>query len=422
MNGHCLSSDDRNGFGVRKIESALPVSSRAINTHNPIRNIVDQMKIEPNVEKSFIPLSIGDPTTFGNLPISCATKEALFDVIEKGNCHGYGPSDGFLVAKEAIAQFYSTDLYPLSTNDIILTSSCSGAIDLAIGAVAEEGTNILIPRPGFSIYESLTTLYNVNVKHYNLKPDKNWQIDLEHLEALVDPKTSAIVVCNPSNPCGSVWSRSHMISILKIAERHSLPIIADEIYADMVFSDVDYASFGQLSKNVPILIMGGMAKRWLVPGWRIGWILIQDRHNKLTYVRKGLKNLSQRILGPNSLCQLAIPKILNETSDVFYENVMRKLEKNAKFAFKILSKCPGLKPVMPSGAMYMMVGIDTSKFGKDMNDLTFTQDLVKEQSVFCLPGSCFHYPNYFRIVLTVPPEMMEEACVRIDEFCRDKLE
>ena len=421
MNGHCETLengfDNHNGFDI-----TVPVSSRAINTFNPIRSIVDQMKIEPNIHKSFIPLSIGDPTTFGNLPISGATTDAIYDVMESGKCHGYAPSDGFMSVKKAIAEFYTSENSPLSPNDVILTSSCSGAIDLAIGALAEEGTSILIPRPGFSIYQTLTTVYNVKVKHYNLLPDQNWEADLNQLEELIDLKTSAIVVCNPSNPCGSVWSASHISEIIAIAERYHLPIIADEIYADMVFSDCKFVPFSKMSKNVPILTMGGLAKRWLVPGWRIGWILIHDRHNKFRFVRKGLKNLSQRILGPNSVCQSAVPKILKNTPKEFYREVVTTIEKNAKNAFKMLKDCPGLKPIMPSGAMYMMIGIDTSRFPFGLNDMNFTEDLVREQSVFCLPGSCFHYPNYFRIVLTVPPEMIEEACLRINEFCRNKLE
>ena len=412
MNGHCVGDEF----------SFIPATSRSLETFNPIRNIVDQMVIEPNVNKKLIPLSIGDPTTFGNLPVSEATKKAMMEVIQSDKCNGYGPSDGFGCVKTAIAQFYSIPESPLTPNDVMLTSSCSGALDIAIGALAEEGTNIVVPRPGFSIYGTLSTLYKVNVKYYNLLPDSNWEIDLEHLESVIDQDTSALVVCNPSNPCGSVWSHSHICRIVALAGRHHLPIIADEIYADMVFAGIQFTSFRKASHSVPVLVVGGLAKRWLVPGWRVGWIIIHDRLNQFKFVRNGLRNLSQRILGPNSLCQMAIPTILSETSQEYYQNVMTKVERNAKHAFSVLSKTPGLAPVMPSGAMYMMVGVDPSMFTKSpdevFDDLIFTQALVREQSVFCLPGVCFQYPNYFRIVLTVPFEMMSEACSRIDEFCR----
>ena len=151
------------------------------------------------------------------------------------------------------------------------------------------------------------------------------------MESQIDAKTSAIIVNNPSNPCGSVWSLDHMLKILKIAEKYNLPLIADEVYAYMVFSHVTFHSFGNVSQTVPVLVAGGLAKRWLAPGWRVGWILVFDKQNQLTQVRKGIKNLSQRILGANTICQAAIPKILNNTTPTFYKKVVAVVETNARF-------------------------------------------------------------------------------------------
>lgn len=411
--------------GINGFKHEIPVTARARDTLNLVRNIVDGMKIETISTKSFIPLSIGDPTTFGNLPVSDATNEALYDVIKEGKCHGYGPADGIPPAKNAIAQFYSTSDHQIHPNDVIITSSCSGALDIAIGALAEENSNILVPKPGFTLYETQTVVYKVKVKYYNLLPRQNWEVDLDEMESQIDEKTAAIVVNNPSNPCGSVWSLEHMIKILQIAEKYHLPLIADEVYAYMVFSNATFHSFGTVSKTVPVLVAGGLAKRWLAPGWRVGWILIFDKQNQMTQVRKGLKNLAQRILGANTLCQAAIPKILNNTSPMFYKKVISVVETNAKYTFQRLMDTPGLNPIMPSGAMYMMVGIDEELLPKATNgrsrELLFTEQLVREQNVFCLPGTCFKYPNYFRIVLTVPLDMIKEACDRIEEFCRSRL-
>ena len=411
---------------INGYHNEVPVATRARDTLNLVRNVVEGMKIETSSSKSFIPLSIGDPTTFGNLPVSEATNEALYDVIREGKCHGYGPSDGLPATKEAIAQFYSTSGYQIQSSDVIVTSSCSGSLDIAIGALAEENSNILVPKPGFTLYETQSTVYNVKVKYYNLLPHRNWEIDLQQMESQIDTKTSAIIVNNPSNPCGSVWSLQHMLSILEIAERHNLPLIADEVYAYMVFSHATFYSFGNISQQVPVLVAGGLAKRWLAPGWRIGWLLIFDKHNQLTQVRKGIKNLTQRILGANTLCQSAIPKILANTSPMFYKKVINVIETNARYTFQRLRDTPGLTPIMPSGAMYIMVGIDRklipkAKANGSPGDVLFTEQLVKEQNVFCLPGTCFKYPNYMRIVLTVPLEMIKEACDRINEFCRLKL-
>ena len=126
----------------------------------------------------------------------------------------------------------------------------------------------------------------------------------------------------------------------------------------------------------------------------------------------------QRIIGANTIVQGALPSILKDTPASFFNETLDIIEANAKLSFEKISQIPGLRPVMPSGAMYMMVGIDRAGFSKDFNnDLEIVEAMVTEQSVFCLPGKCFNIPNFFRIVLTVPGNLMAEACDRIAEFC-----
>jgi tyrosine aminotransferase len=122
-----------------------------------------------------------------------------------------------------------------------------------------------------------------------------------------------------------VFSKNHILDILKVAEKFSLPIIADEIYESMVYAGVEYHSFSSLSKEVPILTCSGLSKRFLVPGIRLGWIVIHDRNNTLSEVKQGLRNVSARILGPNSTVQYAIPEILQNTPKNFYVNAMMKI-------------------------------------------------------------------------------------------------
>lgn len=128
-------------------------------------------------------------------------------------------------------------------------------------------------------------------------------------------------------------------------------------------------------------------------------------------------NLSSRILGSNSLVQGALPAILKNTPQKFYDELVETLQNHANIAYQMLKEIPGMTPIMPMGAMYMMVGIKIQNFPEYDNELEFVQDLVKEQSVFCLPGQCFNIDNYMRIVLTVPREMIIEASNRIKEFC-----
>lgn len=257
------------------------------------------------------------------------------------------------------------------------------------------------------------------MQYYNLLPEKSWEVDLDHLSSLMEStNVSAVLVNNPSNPCGSNYSADHLKQILALASEHRVPIIADEIYADFVFPGNIFVGLASLTKDVPILSCGGLTKRWIVPGWRMGWILIHDRNGIFeAEVRQGLVSLSQRILGPSTLVQAAIPAILDNVPDKFYDDTISLVQRNAKLSFEVLSMCPGLTPVMPCGAMYMMVKIDINDFPDFKSDVEFTEKMVTEQSVFCLPATVFEYPNFFRVVLTIPEEMMHEAVNRIKEFC-----
>ncbi|PIO32536.1 hypothetical protein AB205_0192350 [Aquarana catesbeiana] len=392
--------------GIEKIKSRKPrwsirASEMSKKTFNPIRAIVDTMKATPNPNKPMIALSIGDPTIFGNLPTDNEVTRAMKEAIDSQKYNGYAPSIGQSQHK-----------------DIILTSGCSQAIELALAVLANPGQNILVPRPGFSLYKTLALSLGVEVKLYNLIPEKSWEIDLKHMESLVDDKTACIIVNNPSNPCGSVFSKKHLQKIIAVASRQCVPILADEIYGDMVFEYGAFKALAPLSTNVPILSCGGLAKRWLVPGWRMGWILIHDRKDIFgKEIREGLVRLSQRILGPCTIVQGALDHIINRTPQHFYDNTINFIKSNADLCYNTLSTVPGLCPVRPAGAMYLMVGIDMEHFPEFESDVDFTERMISEQSVFCLPATCFEYPNYFRIVLTVPDELMVEACRRIREFC-----
>lgn len=395
-------------------------SKIASKTVNPIRSLFDLLKLEPNPEKSMIALSLGDPTVFGNLiPCEEITK-AVVDSVNSMKYNGYGPTTGYESARKAVAEYSSTSEAPLESRDVILTSGCSHALDLCITVIANPGQNILIPRPGFPLYQTLAEGLGIETKYYNLKPERGWEIDLDDLESQIDSQTAAIIINNPSNPCGSVFTRFHLLEILDVAARNFVPIIADEIYDYFVFPGYEFFPIASLSKDVPILTCGGLTKRYLVPGWRMGWILIHDRNDIFeASIRKGLLSLSQRIIGSNTIVQGALPTILKNTPQTFFDETIETVNANARFANSYLSKIPGLHPIMPAGAMYMMVYIDMSCFPDIKHDMHFIEALISEQSVSCLPGRCFNYPDYIRIVLTVPEEQLKEACERIEQFCYD---
>lgn len=389
-------------------------SRAATSTTNPIRELVDSGKYKPNPNKDLIPLSIGDPCVYGNLTVVQAVNEEMIKNINSGKFNGYPPSIGYLPAREAVAKFCETPTSPLGAKDVILASGASGAIEIALDALLNPGDNILLPKPGFSLYECICKSKGYEIKYYNLLPSKSWEADLDQIKSLIDDKTKVILINNPSNPCGSVYSKEHLNQILKVAEEHYLPIISDEIYAGMTFGETQFYPIASLTETVPVLSIGGIAKRFLVPGWRVGWICVHDRNNIFTSNRipEALAALSTLILGPNSLVQSILPNILDKNNQViqqFFKETNETLEKHSNLTVEILSKVNGLNPITSSGTMYQMIGIDCSKFKDISDDKEFALKLLNEESVFVLPGSVFGMPNFFRIVFCAPQDKLAES-------------
>eukprot|EP00754_Rhynchopus_humris_P045831 Rhum_TRINITY_DN5322_c0_g1::Rhum_TRINITY_DN5322_c0_g1_i1::g.17180::m.17180/K00815/TAT; tyrosine aminotransferase len=393
-------------------------ATAAVNTSNPIRKCVDQMLLKPETDKAPIPLSIGDPCTDGNLLPPVEVTAAIKKLAEENKFNGYPPSAGYDFARESIAKaFPGNKAKPCGANDIFITSGASHAIQMVFDAFLEPGDSILLPNPGFSLYKTICDSKGFKADFYPLLAEKNWECDLDAMRKLVNPRTKAIFITNPSNPCGSNFSAAHLKDIVALAEELKLPIISDEIYDGLVFEGETFTSIAALSENVPVVVLGGLAKRYMVPGWRLGWLALHERHGAFAEIRPAMLALTTLILGPNSMTQAAVPAFLEETPESYHESVRKTLGDHAKITYEAMEKIDGLTPVKPQGAMYCMVGIDLAKFPGFESEIDFSRELLREQAVMVLPGGCFMASNFFRIVFTKPQEKLVEAYSRIAEFC-----
>jgi tyrosine aminotransferase len=409
---------------------------------------------------------------FGNLHTAELINEAVVEAVRSGRANGYPPAVGTEAAREAVAQaanevlseaarlssrFFarrsrrssSPDGYVngagetacglpsepaahYEKRDVILTSGASHALDLCFSALLDPGDNVLLPSLSFPLYETICAYLGAQVRRYPLDPDHDWHIvGLEAggaTDQLVDERTVCIVINNPMNPCGSVYERKHLKEIVAFAERHHLVILADEIYSGMVFErlpgdrsglvgPLDAPPIASLATKVPVLTVDGLAKRFLVPGWRMGWILIHDPSpdEQFAVVRRALEGLSMKILGPNSLIQAALPIILTKVNRQWHESVRTTLARQARFAYEQLAHIPALHiPSRPWGAMYILAEVRQG----GMTGLEFVQRLMAEESVLVLPGECFGAPpGYFRITFCAPLDKLSEAFGRIANFC-----
>jgi tyrosine aminotransferase len=395
----------------------IAASVVSMRTTNPIRRVIDQIISTSNPQKELINLTLGDPTAYGNIKTSEVVVNAVMKALTSYQYNGYAHSTGHHIAKAAIAAKYTTPSAPLTAEDVVICSGCSGALEMSIGVLANEGDNLLLPLPGFSLYQTLCDSKGIHCKYYRLIPKQQWQIDIDHLRSLIDCRTRGIVLNNPSNPCGSVYSKEHLLEVLKVAEEFHLPIISDEIYGSMVFPGAQFYPLATLTSTVPILTVGGLAKEYIVPGWRVGWILIHDRHNRLKQVREGIGRLSTLLLGANTVVQGALPEILRDTPQSHREMLVQILYNNSSFLVDRISQIRGLIPIRPHGAMYMMIGIDQSKFPEFVDDIAFAKALLAEEAVFVLPGQVFRIKNFMRLVVCPPLDKLREACDRLENFC-----
>lgn len=218
--------------------------------------------------------------------------------------------------------------------------------------------------------------------------------------------------------------------IFAVAKKYAIPVIADEIYEDMVFKGNEYIPLARLCQQsddyaVPVLTCSGISKRFLVPGWRFGWVAIGEYGGyDLSSIRKGLFNLSTLIIGSCTLIQAALPEIFASTPDSFFRGVNAVLEENARYLSEELGKIEGIKVIEPQGTMYMLVGIEADKFTfisddeekTDGIDVIVSQLLLSDQYISVLPASIFGIKGFLRLVYAAPMEILREFIERVKDF------
>lgn len=201
---------------------------------------------------------------------------------------GYINACGLPAARQAIANFHGKHCHGdvLTLDHVIVASGCSGALELALTALLDEGSILLVPQPGFPLYQVIAESHGAQVVQYPLDPERNWECDFQQLRALVNNKLKGcdvrgIVINNPSNPTGAVFSKQHLQEIAQFCDEHCLPIIADEVYGDLTFGSHTFYPMAEiaweLGRNVPVITASGIGKQFLLPGWRVGWIVFQDK-------------------------------------------------------------------------------------------------------------------------------------------------
>ncbi|XP_078176735.1 nicotianamine aminotransferase 1-like isoform X1 [Carex rostrata] len=389
-----------------------------------IRSIVH--KITGNVDERgpqpLVPLGHGDPSVFPSFRISTSAEDAIVESLRSAQHNHYPPTVGLLSARRAIAEHLSENLpYELSPDDVFVTAGCNQAIELVAASLARPGANILLPRPGYPMYETHCVYSNLEIRHFDLVPEKGWQIDLDQVEQLSDENTVALVIINPSNPCGSVLSFEHMQKIAETASKLGIMIIADEVYSHSTFGGTPFVPMGVFGHIVPILTLGSLSKGWIVPGWRLGWVVMTDPKAilKETKVIDSIRNFLEISADPATFIQAAVPQIIERTKNGYFERIVNLLRVTAEICYAKIKEISCITcPRKPEASMFVMVKLELSLLDGINDDVDFCFKLAKEESVVLCPGSVLEMKNWLRITFAVEPSSLELGLERLKSFCQ----
>lgn len=361
-------------------------------------------------------LNIGNPAPFG----FAAPDEIIQDVIYNlPNAEGYTASKGLFAARKAIMQECQRIQVPgVEIEDIFLGNGASELIVMAMQALLNNGDEILVPAPDYPLWTAAVNLAGGKARHYLCDEQSDWFPDLADIESKITDKTRGIVVINPNNPTGSVYSQAVLEAIVELARRHNLIIFADEIYSKILYDDAEFIPMGRLAQDVLCVTFNGLSKAYRLAGFRSGWMVISGAKQRARNYIEGLEMLASMRLCANVPAMYAVQTALGGYQSINELIVPGgRLRDQRDAAMNALADIPGVSCVKPRGAMYLFPKIDLDMY-KIKDDQQMVLDFLIQEKVLLVQGTAFNWPNrdHFRIVFLPREDDLTKAIHRFGDF------
>ncbi|NHJ87130.1 MAG: aminotransferase class I/II-fold pyridoxal phosphate-dependent enzyme [Asgard group archaeon] len=382
-----------------------------------IRDVSAEARKLADKGKDLIWLNIGDPNKY-----DFETPSHIVDAFVKAareNKSFYSESQGILPLREAIVEkeIKINGAKNLSVDDVHVTAGISEGIMFLLGSLLTPGDELLIPGPSYPSYSAFPKFYDAKAVTYRTISNDNWQPDPDDIRKKISNKTKAILIINPNNPTGAVYREKVLKEIVAIAGEHDIPIIADEIY-DRLSMDQKFVGIPSLLKDVPGFIFNGFSKVYLMPGWRVGYVYLQDPEDKIRDVYNGIIKLGRLRLCVNTPAQYGCLEALRGPQD-HIEGTVDKLRKRRDLIYKRLNEIEGISAEKPEAAFYIFPKIE--KLGKYKNDKDFILSFLKDEGVVSVFGSGFdpiYGKDHFRLVFLSQEEIIDDAMNRLERFIK----
>jgi alanine-synthesizing transaminase len=347
-------------------------------------------------------------------------EEIQLDMIRNlSNASAYSDSKGIFAARKAIMQYcQEKGIQGVTLDDIYTGNGVSELIVLAMNALLNNGDEVLVPAPDYPLWTAAVSLSGGTPIHYLCDESKEWAPDLADLRSKITPRTKAIVMINPNNPTGAIYSKAVLMELTQIAREHGLILFADEIYDKMLYDEEKHVSLASLSSDVVIITFNGLSKNYRSCGYRSGWMVVSGDKSRIKDYVEGLNMLSSMRLCANVPGQYAIQTALGGYQSI--DDLVAKggrLARQRDLAWELITAIPGVSCVKPKSALYLFPKLDPEMYPIE-DDQQFIADLLREEKVLMVQGSGFNWvkPDHFRVVFLPHEDVLKDAIGRFARF------